>query len=147
MAAPSKYFTHILPKLDLIVSWARAGLTEAEIATKLNVALRSMLNYKDLYPEFKEALQNGKDEADYKVEDTLYNRAIGMHYYEEHEDIVLDKKTGDKTLTLTKRVKKYLPPDTTAMIFWLKNRKRETWRDGKDINVSGNVKLEDFFKE
>lgn len=38
-------------------------------------------------------------------------------------------ETGSDKLIVTKRVVKHVPPDTTAQIFWLKNRRPEQWRD------------------
>lgn len=32
-----------------------------------------------------------------------------------------------------------VPPDTTAAIFWLKNRKPDEWRDRKETELSGGV--------
>jgi hypothetical protein len=51
----------------------------------------------------------------------------------------LNKDTGEYELKVTKVVTKEVQPDTTAEIFWLKNRKPETWRDKKDIEHSGNI--------
>ena len=39
-------------------------------------------------------------------------------------------------LVVTKVVEKEVLPDTTAQIFWLKNRKPNDWRDKKDATVS-----------
>ena len=41
-------------------------------------------------------------------------------------------------VTLTPIIKHY-PPDTTAAIFWLKNRKTDQWRDKQDVEHSGSV--------
>ena len=34
-------------------------------------------------------------------------------------------------------IRKFYPPDTTAAIFWLKNRKSQEWRDIKAVELSG----------
>lgn len=45
-------------------------------------------------------------------------------------------KTKD---VIVKQVEKDVPPDTTAIIFWLKNRKPEAWRDKQDVNLGGDI--------
>ena len=35
--------------------------------------------------------------------------------------------------------RKHHPPDTTAAIFWLKNRRRDDWRDRHDIGLNLTV--------
>lgn len=143
----SKYETHVKPKLDLISAWARDGLIEEEIVKRLGVAHSSLSSYKKMYPELLEALKKGKEDADYKVEDSLYSRTQGIEYYEEVEELRQDRKTGEVKYVVVKRTKKFIPPDPTSCFFWLKNRKAKQWSDRKDVNVSGSVKLEEFFKE
>ena len=41
--------------------------------------------------------------------------------------------------------KKEVIPDVTAQIFWLKNRKRETWADRQNIEISQPI--DDSIKE
>ena len=40
---------------------------------------------------------------------------------------------------LEKKVVKQVAPDTTAQIFWLKNRRPDKWRDKQDIQHSGSI--------
>ena len=37
--------------------------------------------------------------------------------------------------------KKALSGDTTAMIFWLKNRRSKQWRDKHDVSVDGEINI------
>lgn len=141
-----KYDTHVEPKLKLIEGWARSGLIEAEIIKRLDVSQRAFSDYKTKYPQLVQALKNSKEEADYTVENSLFKRANGMEYWEVVEELRMDKKTGVEVMMEVKRTKKWLAPDPTSMIFWLKNRDKVNWSDRKDVNVTGNMKLEDFFK-
>ena len=77
-----------------------------------------------LHPEFFQSLKEGKEGADARVAQSLYRRALGW----EHEavKIVADAKTG--TEHIVPYTERY-PPDTTAAIFWLKNRRPDLWRD------------------
>ena len=116
MARPSKYHTHVEPKLELIKGWASDGLTDEQIANNLGIATSRIYEYKKQFQEFQEALKRGREVADYEVQNALFNTAKGFTYYEEVTNAI-----GDVV-----RVEKYAKPNTTAQIFWLKNRCAKT---------------------
>lgn len=133
MARPSKYESHVKPKLNLVESWARDGLVDEQIAHNLGINVSTLYDYKNKYPEFTEALKNGKDDIDVQVENALLKRALGYTYVE------VTKELTDAGMVETKRVTKEVQPDTTAQIFWLKNRRPQSWRDKQDLDVSGDL--------
>lgn len=112
------------------------GATDEEIADFFDVSPRTLSRWKTTRPAFVEALRRGKDVADDRVEDSLYHRALAREI-EEEQAIKIKKVTyGDNGKRLLEeerveivKVRKYMPPDTTAMIFWLKNRRPDQWRD------------------
>lgn len=106
-------------KLILIQGMAREGLTQQQIANNLGISIDTLIENKKKYSEFNDALKKGKEVIDFEVENALLKRALGYEYEEEtYENGIL-----------TKKVKKHVPPDTTAQIFWLKNRKPNNWKD------------------
>ena len=109
--------------------WARDGLTEEQIAKKMDIGYSTLQAWKNKYQDIIDTLKKGKEIVDYKVENALLKRALGYEY----EEITYEH--GEET----KRVLKHVLPDTTAQIFWLKNRKPQQWRDKKDIEHSGEV--------
>ncbi|WP_054954964.1 hypothetical protein [Paenibacillus dakarensis] len=133
MARPSKYESHVKPKLNLVESWARDGLIDEQIAHNLGIGVATLYEYKNKYPEFTEALKNGKDDIDVQVENALLKRALGYTYIE------VTRELTDDGMKETKRVTKEVQPDTTAQIFWLKNRRPQAWRDKQDLDVSGDL--------
>lgn len=148
---PCKYFSHVEPYLEQIAAWCRDGATLEDIAKNLDIAISSLCEYKNKYTELTEALKTTKDIADIKVENSLYKRANGYEYTEVTEEPlwnpitgepVLDKE-GNQVIRVTKRVTKQVVPDTTAQIFWLKNRKPKEWRDKQEIenHVSGELNV------
>lgn len=152
---PTKW-EDVKEKLFLVENWAKEGLTNADISKKLNIAMSTFCEYQNRYPEFKEALKKGKEIIDYEVENALLKRALGYNYEEKTYESKFNKETGEYEETLTKRVTKEVSPDTTAQIFWLKNRKPELWADKQqidttkeptiNINMVNNENLEkDFF--
>ena len=72
-----------------------------------------------------EALKKGKEVVDIQVENALLKRALGYEFVE------VTKELAETGLIVTKKVTKQQAPDTTAAIFWLKNRKPNEWRDKK----------------
>jgi transposase len=127
MGRPSKYESEVKPRLLEIEAWARDGLTLDQIAHNLGIALSTLCEYKNQYTELAEALKRGKEVVDIEVENALFKAATG--YYYEEETVT---NSGRKVT-----VRKYEKPNTTAMIFWLKNRKREAWRDKQDVEHTG----------
>lgn len=129
--AKSKYFTHVEPKLTLIEGWARDGLTDEQIAKNLGVNIATFYRYKKDYCEFCESLKRGKEIVDYEVENALLKRALGYEYDE------VTYENGKET----KRVTKQIAPDTTAQIFWLKNRKPDKWRDKQVVESNNTIEV------
>jgi hypothetical protein len=96
---------------------ARFGAIEEEIADELHINHATLDNWKKKYPEFLGALKAGKEASDDRVENSLYRLAIGWN--------------GQ-------------PPNTTAAIFWLKNRRPDRWRDVQHLDqVTGHYIISD----
>lgn len=119
--------------LILLEGWARDGLTDEQIAHNIGIHVSTLYEWKKKYKEFDEALKKGKEVVDTLVENALLKRALGYEYDEvteiREEGVLMQKKT----------VRKQVVPDTTAQIFWLKNRRPDVWRDKKDIDMNANI--------
>ena len=118
--------------LLLVGGWSKDGLTEKEISEKIGINPDTLNEWKNRFPEFSDAIKKNKEWADRRVENSLFKRATGYEYVEETQELRFDKNTGEYVLKTTKRVKKHMPPDTTAQIFWLKNRKPASWRNNPE---------------
>lgn len=115
-----------------IQGWARDGLIDKEIAAQCGVAPSTFNEWKKKFPELSESLKEGKDVPDRKVENALYNSAIGYYYFEEQVT-----NTGEVV-----EVRRYSKPNTTAQIFWLKNRKPDGWRDKQEVEQTNrNIEI------
>ena len=119
----SKYDTHVKPYLDRIPKWRRNGMTEAQIAKKLGIAMSSFSLYKLKHSEFSEVLKNSKEELIENLEDSLFRRAMGYSY----EETKIEKES-DGRAKITKTTKE-LPPDVGALIFALKNLAPGKWKN------------------
>lgn len=103
----------------------RLGATDKELAEFFGVAVSTLNLWKKNHPQFSESLKEGKALADAEVADKLFQRATGYS----HPDVHISNYQG--VITITPLVKHY-PPDPTSMIFWLKNRRPDLWRDKPD---------------
>ncbi len=147
MARKGKYEDWITPEgLLKVEGWARDGLTDEQIAANIGIRAGTLYDWKNRFSDFSEALKKGKEVVDRQVENALLKRALGYEYKETTREPVLNPNTGKVKLTVTKTVTKQVVPDTTAQIFWLKNRKPETWRDKREITTDDNDQVMAFIE-
>lgn len=137
----------IKDKLTLIEGWARDGLTNEQIADNLGIGKTTFYRMIKEHSELLEHLKKGKEVIDYEVENALLKRALGYKYEEKTYESIYNKELDMYMEKLTKRVTKQVAPDTTALIFWLKNRKPKQWRDKVDIEGESNKETLDKLDE
>lgn len=117
-------------KLILLEGWAREGLTDEQIAKNIGISRASLYEWKKKEVDISDALKKGKEVVDFEVENALLKKALGY-------TITLNKqkvtKDGDVVDTIEEV---HVPPDTTAQIFWLRNRKSDKWRNKEIDNES-----------
>lgn len=105
---------------------AALGATDQEMADFFEVDVRTIYRWKHDRDEFCQALRVGKDVADDRVERSLYQKAIGY----EQEEVKIFMPGGAAEPVYAPFTAK-IAPDTTAAIFWLKNRRSQQWRDAR----------------
>lgn len=119
---PSKFDKRYV---DQVFNLALLGLTEAEMADVLGVAKQTLHNWRKAHPEFLDAVNRGKTQADARVARSLYERACGYS----HPETVITSYQGEVTKT---RVTRHYPPDPGAGVNWLTNRQPSRWRRAPD---------------
>jgi len=120
-------------------AWARNGLTDEQIAANIGIRRETLIEWKKKYPNISNTLKRGKEVVDIQVENALLKRALGYSYTETTKERQFNPQTGEYEMTVTKTVQKEVVGDTTAQIFWLKNRRPDLWRDRKDVSVEGSL--------
>lgn len=119
-------------------AWARNGLTDEQLANNMGINVATLYTWKKKYGEINEALKRGKEVVDIEVENSLLKAAKG--YFVDEEKQYISEVNG----VVTKRkeiTKKYIAPNTTAQIFWLKNRKPIEWRDKNIVELDGKERV------
>ena len=102
---------------------AKLGATDMQIADFFEVNVSTIYRWKITQAKFCDALKVAKEEADAKVERSLFQRATGF----EHDAVkIFMPKDADKPVYAPYR--EFVVPDTTACIFWLSNRKPAEWK-------------------
>lgn len=135
--AKGKYQEWLTPDgVTRLEAWARDGLTDEQLAAKLGITATTLYDWKSKYPVISEALKRGKEVVDVEVENALLKRAMGYEYTETRTE------TTEDGMTRTVVTQKAMPPDTTAQIFWLKNRRPAVWRDKQQVEHSTDKPFE-----
>lgn len=175
LMAKGKYEYWLTPEgLLRLEAYARDGLTDEQIAAKMNIDTATLYRWKKKYCKICESLKRGKEIVDVQVENALLKRALGYTYNEdkyisvpmdqaeyfekldvymnlyklEHpeatdSELLMVRERFPKTkAVLTERKVKEVVPDTTAQIFWLKNRRPDIWRDKQNVELSGSLETE-----
>ena len=117
----------------------KLGATDKELADFFEVCEDTVNTWKKAHNEFSVSVKAGKQLADANVAERLYERAMGFEH--DSEEIKVVEGSIERV-----PIRKIYPPDTTAAIFWLKNRQKDKWRDlqrseitgadGKDLNYT-----------
>ena len=126
---PSKYNPELHPLLAEYL--ARAGLKDSEISDKLGIDEATLNRWKNKYKEFCKSLKAGKEQIDDGVERALLSNAMGFE-----REVEVSTKQGIVTMT------QFFKPETTAQIFWLKNRRPKEWRDRQEITGAEGKPIE-----
>lgn len=127
-----------------IFGWYRDGLTDEQVAHNMGIRRSTLNEWAKRFPDIADTIKKGKAPADIEVENALYRRAVGFTYEETTTDVeqIPTSKTDDdgnpviREIVHTKTVTKTALPDPTAMIFWLKNRRPDKWRDKQEAAVT-----------
>lgn len=145
MARKSKADEWLTPDgLLRVKGWARDGLTDKQIAKNMGIGYSTLKEWLNLFPALSAALKEGKEPVDIEVENALLQSALG-HTVKIKKPIKLrtKKQLRDKGTIEEERIEYaeeevYIPPQTAAQIFWLKNRRPDKWRDKPPETVTAS---------
>lgn len=131
--------------LLLLKGWARDGLTDEEIAKKMGINVATLYRWKDKYCEVCEALKKGREPVDVILEDTAFERATQWRTVKEvTRALQFNRESGKKELVVIKEIEKKVPPDSTLLIFLMKNRMKDKYGDRQQVEISGQLDTNPF---
>ena len=134
-------------KLLLLQGWARDGLTEQQIAKNVGISDSTLREWKKRFPTISAAIKKGKEVVDIIVENALFKKATGYNATVKKafkvKRVSYDERNRriEKEEIVIAEEEVHIPPDTTAQIFWLKNRRPDKWRDKPKEDDSTNDKI------
>lgn len=134
--AKGKYQKWLDPEaLILLEGWARDGLTIENIAHNIGITAKTLYEWKNAYSEISNALKKGREVSDYIIENALFKSALGYDVieYEDKIDAMGVMQRCEK--------KRHVPANTTAQIFWLKNRRPDKWRDKREVEADVSAEV------
>lgn len=131
--------------LILLKSWAMDGLTDKQIAENIGINRKTLYEWKNKYDLISDALKRGKVVFDCEAEQALHKAGIG--YFVEEVETYITETNGVQTKRIKKN-KKWVPPNVTALIFWLKNRQSDKWKDRKAVEETNfeNKEMQKYFE-
>ena len=117
--------------LNIIKMWKRDGLTNEDIAHNMGVTRATLHNWTKKFKEIDKAVQEGKLPSDAKLENSAFKAACGYTVVEQWQE-----EKPDGTI-VRKSVKREVPPNPTMLIFLMKNRMPDKYRDRQDVRLEG----------
>ena len=140
----AKYEDWLTPEgLARIEGWARDGLTDKQIAGNIGISEKSFTNWKNEFPSIITTLKKGKAPVDLAVENALYKSATGFSKTL-RKPVKLRRQDGSEYIDYAEE-EIYIPPQVTAQIFWLKNRRRDRWKDKPEADA-GNGQVNEILQ-
>jgi hypothetical protein len=122
------------------------GCTDADLGRSFGVDELTIQRWMDDYPSFRVAVKAGREDADARMAESLWHRGIGYSHKAEKITVLrvpVVTTDEDGNAVRTEDIKEFrsvytenYPPDTASAIFWLKNRRRDLWRDAPQVVVN-----------
>lgn len=140
--------------LLLLQGWARDGLTDEQIAHNIGISAKTLYEWQNRFSQIREALKKGKAPVDLEVENALLKSALGYTVTLKKAIKVKTKKQLKDKGTIEEEHIEYvdeevhIPAQVPAQIFWLKNRRRDKWREKPEVednNVQANELLKSIY--
>lgn len=114
-------------EIRFVTNYCLLGATNEDLAKFFEVNVDTIYEWMKVHADFSDAIKEGREIADANVGSRLYQRAMGFEHDSEEIKVINDGVLGQYIERVP--VRKIYPPDSTAAIFWLKNRQRTKWRD------------------
>lgn len=109
--------------LVLIGGWRRNGIPLTKIIDEyIGVSRTAFWGWYKQSEALQKVSKESRETTNMTVEEALFRKAVGFYYEEEVYELV------EGEMMLTKKYKKYCPPDTKAIMHWLWNKMPAQWR-------------------
>ena len=120
------------------------GWTLGDIAAFYGIPYSTLQSWMERYPSIGDAVNQGILESCDRVERALFEKAVG---YQHPDTKVMTRALGNNqgSEIVQIEVTKHYPPDTSACIFYLTNKKRNEWKHRMELQTdNGLTRLPDM---
>ena len=121
-------------KLIMLEGWRRDGLSLEQIASKIGINAGTLAKWRVKYEKIGDALKKGREVVDTEVENSLLKRALGYNIFLKKPMKIKKDQYEDEIVYVDEEV--HIQGDVGAQIFWLTNRKPETWQNTQKNKVT-----------
>lgn len=120
---------------DWAWSLAVRGATNEDMADAFGITSRTLTKWERKYDSFGKAIKDGREASDPRVEKSLFRRATGYEATDTETITEIDEN-GNPKPTKVRQLKKHIPPDTMACMYWLNNRSRGRWSQRQEVDLN-----------
>lgn len=123
----STYDTVIVPRIEEIKEWLQQGKTDKECANMLGITPRTFSKHKNSISSFSSIIKNERKPKVEEIENSMFKSATGFtKTVKKAMKVKTVEYENGKRLLETEKIEYYdeeiyIPPNTTAGIFLLKN--------------------------
>lgn len=123
--------------IELLKGWARDGLNNDQMANNMGIGRTTFYKWQSKSTKIREAIKSNKKIIDYEVENAALKSALGFKETLEEKEYTVDENNNKKLIKIKQR-EIYFAPNPTMIVFWLRSRMGDKWRevfDTKDIET------------
>ena len=88
----------------------------------VGISVEAFRKWRIKNPDIRKAIDTGTEICNAQIEKALFKRAIGYDYWEETWELI------EGEMTLIRKQKRHMPPETKAILQWLFNKLPNQWR-------------------
>lgn len=108
-------------------------MSDEDIARKMGISKSTFYKWKNEHSDISDALKKGKEICDFEAEEVLLGLFEGHYVEDEVQDVYSEQKGKEPERVVKKhihKVKRWVEPNPTAIIFYLKSRAgwKEQWQ-------------------
>ena len=149
--AIGKYKEWLTPEgLATIEGYARDGLNDNEIAKKLHITPSTFYEWLKNFSEIKETIKIARVPVNEIVEKTFFDTKLKPQtVVETITEKTIHRDAEGNITSSTEHVKKqerYIPADTTAMLFYMKCRMPEKYNDRINVSIDNGKELPKLYE-
>lgn len=121
-------------------------MTDKEISQNIGISQETFYQWTKLYSEFSEAIKKGRQPVNLIVEKTFFEEKLkGRTVKEKTTEKTIHRDADGNIVSSSEHIRtteRYIPADTTAMLFYMKCRMPEKYNDKINVAINNQPETE-----